>query len=407
MRRGRMRRSISSKSIESTDSLDSERSTKSMMDLSTHLRNDESSRLKVQIDSLKEQLMSAHLEIETLTLENGSLKNQLSEEQMKSDRFKKLYITSINTSKSSKYRSTDISFLSGRKLDLDIDCETPKMCISSSTINNSQRKARNTAIEPTKSENYPHHIIVNSSPNSSLPRPQKAPADNQNTGIGKILLLSDEQGKGIIRGLLKKKEENRFIINNSLEISGIRKPGARTEEVLSSCKNLSEKLTKNDSVIIMSGSNDSNPTKLLTEMGTAIKLLKNCNVFIVNVRYNVFLNERKLNYHLQLLTQNYANCNFIEATNYNGMISELLIKINSAQYYTKYLSYNNNKPLIKVSKATKYLEEKLKPMSSPDTIIKRPHKGTIPFYFTKVVKTQQSLVSEKHKTVVEKQLFRK
>lgn len=64
---------------------------------------------------------------------------------------------------------------------------------------------------------------------------------------GNILLLSDDQGKGVVQELLKNK--SKFIINN-YAISGLRKPDATTEEVLSCCHNLSKGLTKNDNTYI-------------------------------------------------------------------------------------------------------------------------------------------------------------
>lgn len=63
----------------------------------------------------------------------------------------------------------------------------------------------------------------------------------------------------------------------------------------------------------MSGSNDSNPIKFLTEISVAIKLLHKCNVYIVGVLHNAFLNVKKMNYNLRLLVKIFPNCSFVEA----------------------------------------------------------------------------------------------
>lgn len=401
IRKSRMRRSFSCLSNESMDSLSSNLSVKSMMDLSTHLQKDETFHLRHTIENLKEQITCVHLEIETLGLENASLKQQLSDERLKTEHFRKMYTASTiaksttfscNTETYKKYIPNK-SKLSARKLNLDIDFQTPKPS-SNNTITDILTEEIETKETITKeadgiTEDKIQESILHEEHNSKFKITSKP-------GYGNILVLSDDQGKGIVQGLLKKEDENYFILQK-YAITGFRKPGATTEEVLLCCNKLTENFTKNDSVVIMTGQNDSNPIKFMAEMSAAVKILKDCNIIIVSVKSNAFLNESKLNYQLKVLAQNYKNCTFIEANSYNNIIKQLAHNINVVQYYNKYLLYNNNIGLMgKPGDSEDMLKSKKNepcPVVNTSMVkpILQPKKGTIPYYFFKVEKPQSIL----------------
>ncbi|KAJ8729513.1 hypothetical protein PYW08_001094 [Mythimna loreyi] len=421
-RKSRMRRSLSCFSNESDDSSASNLSVKSMIDLSTHLKNDESLLLKNTIEHLKEKLCSVQLEIEALGQENASLKQQLAEEKLKTEHFRKTYITSRNASSTSSSRNIGISEkycpnknkISARKLDLDLDFHTPKPT-SSSAVTNEFSDRNETKATNMKYSGRTNHNVVAEENTQDLTSDNKQKYETRISNKPKtsnILILSDNQGKGIVEGLLKK--ENKFIMKKYV-ISGIRKPGAKTEEVLLDCDKLTKNFSKNDSVIIMTGSNDSNPVKFIAEMSAAIKILKNCNIFIVSVKYNAFLNECKLNCQLKLLAQNYKNCNFIEANSYNSIIKQLIHKINVVQYYDKYLLFNENKGLKEKPGSSEIVLKTPEIVSDPvinHSIIKtlesatQPKKGTIPYYFRKITPLTKNYKTAKNIVVSEEPFFR-
>lgn len=141
-------------------------------------------------------------------------------------------------------------------------------------------------------------------------------------------------------------------------------------------------LTSKDNVIILTGSNDSNPFELMSEVSIALFFLKECNVFIVNVLHNDSLNdslnERKLNKQLKLLTRNYNNCTFIETHGGQDITKQIIYNINCFQYTHKFLSYNNHK----VKKVRHNHQETFSNfVNAYSTNNVSPKKGTIPYYF--------------------------
>lgn len=399
-RRKNLNRSLS---MESLDSLASCRSVKSMLDLSTHLKSEEYNELQNMIINLKEQLLSAHLEIEALNEENNSLKQKLNEEKQKTSQFKNMYISSISSSRNpcsltcsakGNRHLINRANVSSRKLDLSLDFQTPKVFKHPCIENN---------IEKPNIEDKQLKITSESQPFNDLKTTQintECETAKHNTSIsqpkpetGNIILLSDNQGEGIVDLLIRNKSK---LILKDYKISGIRKPDAPTEEVLSSCNLLAKELTANDSVVIMTGSNDSNPFKFLMEMSLALKALNKCHVYVVNVLYNAFLNEGKLNYNLKLLAQNFNNFSFIEAKNNFSIVKQIIHKINIDQYNKSFLSFNKKPtkvaPIVKKSytvKDTPYFFQKSRNINQKTQCTQQPRRGTIPYYFQVIDKTNK------------------
>lgn len=131
IRKRPMQRSLPQSPNESTDSLAStpDFNIKSMVDLSTHFNDDKFVQLNNTIDDLRGQIITAHHEIELLRLENISLKQELQSDKQLIEKYKSVYYTSAtesNTSRSTKSSSNT----SRRKLNLDIDCQTPRSSFS-------------------------------------------------------------------------------------------------------------------------------------------------------------------------------------------------------------------------------------------------------------------------------------
>lgn len=260
MRNRRARRCFSNGSVDSLDTSCLNLSVRSMMDLSTHVKNDEVLELHNLIENLRGQLLSAHTEIEKLNLDNSMLKQNLEEEIQKNERLKRMYTSfstnlsarkvnipsNDNITKESKNTSMIIkSKLSARKLNLDLEFHTPK----SSTQLHLSAKSCNNRIDEDKPCKNNCSLDCNGNSNSQdLNSPRKpAPAviaqkaKETNKEKGRILLLSDNQGRGIIKDLLKNK--NQFVLQD-YNIQSITKPNAKSKYVLAECRNMAEFLSK-------------------------------------------------------------------------------------------------------------------------------------------------------------------
>lgn len=393
LRRNNLKRSLS---IESLDSLASCRSVKSMMDLSTHLISEECSELQNIIESLNEKLLSAHLEIDTLNEENNLLKQKLDEEKQKTTQFKNMYISSVSSNRypcsvtcktKGNRHLINRTNLSSRKLDLDLAFQTPKI--------SAKPPCTESNIEKPIIENKKVEITIEDHTSKGSKTTQNnTTCETAKQECGSLILLSDNQGEGIVELLLRNKSK---LILKDYKISGIRKPGAPSEEVLSSCTSLSKELTARDSVVIMTGCNDSNPFKFLMEMSLALKALNKCNVYVVNVLYNAFLNEGKLNYNLKLLAQNYKNFSLIEAQNKFNIVNQIIHKVNVDQYNRSFLTFNKKPtkvtPAVKNSRFVKgipcYFQNTSRNSNLKMQCIKYPPRGTIPYYFPVINKTNK------------------
>ncbi|XP_050560217.1 uncharacterized protein LOC126912395 [Spodoptera frugiperda] len=403
MRNRCIRRCLSSASLESIDSSSSNLSVKSMMDLSTYIMTDEITQLQNSIQKLREELLSAHTEIEQLTLENSEIKIQLQNEIKKTEQLRKMCTTfshkkTVSSSTSLKLnRSQAIKQkTASRKLNLDLDFHTPKPSRNSTSLefagNNNNPPTTTSQPNPNieDGEKIPSPPCCDSRKTTKTTSPQtdisQPNSDKCLEESGKILIFSDDQGQGTVQKLLKNKHK---LISDNYKVQSMTKPNAKTNHVLADCKHYTNLLSKKDHVIIMTGSNDSNPVEFLSEISIALHFLNNCNVYVVNVLHNNYLNERKLNDQLKLITRNYNNCTFVETKPHN-VLQQILYHINVKLYYEIFLSYNN----LTIQQCC----------ASHKTLNKNSHvittysngcnveikKGTIPYYFPVIKKLSQT-----------------
>lgn len=110
----------------------------------------------------------------------------------------------------------------------------------------------------------------------------------------KVIVLGDDQGRNIRYTLL----------GNEFQVYCFWKPGAKTTDVLINSYNF-DSLTKNDYVIILSGTNDTNPLDFQIDLGVWFKSIKHANIIVSEVPYNNNLNERSLNSSLHHVCNKY------------------------------------------------------------------------------------------------------
>lgn len=370
----------------SNDLLDG--SSRSLPNIST-IENQTEIELNTEITNLKVQLASAHDEIDRLNEEVTSLKKIFEDKLKQMDIYKKLLtepgppriITPTKNKQTIKRTQVNVNDSPVYKNRV----EDP----ASSAISSAKTKSDGASNAP-KTPVQKRLAAHNYSP--KLPKEEKSNS--------KIMIFSDEQGTGIAEKLIK--NSRKFIIK-TFDVQSFMKPGADTEEVLKPCKNMCQNLTTEDYVILMIGSNDSNPYKVMAEISATLKLLNNCNVFVINVMRNCHVNEYKLNANIQLLTRNFSNCSFIH-TNYE-VVDIIINEINKLQYSKKFLSCGSLKVnRIQSVRSRKnlisdYFKQKndkfsgnaksSKPISTLNQTDK-PRKGTIGYYFKPINKNINS-----------------
>lgn len=127
----------------------------------------------------------------------------------------------------------------------------------------------------------------------------------------KFLILGDEQARGLASQI---NEDRKKKNDTTYDIFGMVQSGAKCSEILKSCETLNYSLKSDDIVILAVGANDDNPYKMLIDLGNILYILRNQNVFVINVQYNRYLNERLLNKKIQMLLVNYNKSHFVKIT---------------------------------------------------------------------------------------------
>lgn len=108
----------------------------------------------------------------------------------------------------------------------------------------------------------------------------------------------------------------------------------------------------------MTGRNDSSPYKMLSELNTALELLKGCKLFVVNVFYNIFHKTSHLNNRIKLLTKNFDNCVFIKSDRDLLSITRTVIHhVNTVQYDHTFLTFANKKAGSSIRASCDYLQQ--------------------------------------------------
>lgn len=141
-----------------------------------------------------------------------------------------------------------------------------------------------------------------------------------------IFILGDQQAKGLSLNLIKSRNQK---WNNIYTVSSIVKPNAGSTQILESCDNLKNSITKSDIVILLLGSNDKDPYQLFSEICVALYKLKNCKqVIIPKIQYNPYLNEQLSNNKIKLLVRQFKNCLYLDyqSASFKNNINNLCFK---------------------------------------------------------------------------------
>lgn len=345
----------------------------SMPDLSIRADNIKIQELELEISELKMKLLSADTEIENLLYENCKLERRMKEIEKKNRQYQNMYIESLSTTKKKLSRKTtkprtentreilfENSLLSVREVETTSNVE---MGPGPEELQSKQPQPEN--INNCEDENTPPATPTNET------------SDLGNTKLNseiskRLLIFGGAQCIGLSSRLIKSRLNSPY---DKYDVRSFIKPNASSEEILKTCKLYN--VSQNDFVILSVGEHDCNPITIMTELSAALKSLT-CNVLILRVQNNLYLNEQKLNEMLKLVIKNYSHCKFVDlkysAADVGHNMHELCMKLNliidQVYYDAKFLDF----------KKAMYLRKSNLNRSPKIKIVK----GTIPYFFNKM-----------------------
>lgn len=257
---------------------------------------------------LRAELETANGEIENLSLEISSLKKLLAEKTKKIDLYK-----AVGLEDSIPAHKPYLKFYSPqyRKIQMGSARKTP--LIYTSLVAQPDPKEKFTKILPTKDSKL-NHNRPESSPGNTIESRAKnelesiqisAKKKTQSLHMHRIMILADEQGRGL-RELLQK------LLGEKFSVESVIKPYATMDQVLRSCSTLCKDYGENDCIIILGGSNDKDPVRLKSLLYYNLSMLGKTKIILCNVRNNMYLNENKVNYTYRHLCSRFANTTFLD-----------------------------------------------------------------------------------------------
>lgn len=313
-------------------------------------REEVTAEYKDKLEKLNLELQIANTEIEALNIENSALKKELSVAKHKIDMFKSVGASELikkNKSLASppkfyspqyrkRYRSYGIikglTRTSSKEIDLDAmgrkrnDSNnlsyffeqplTPERDLQNTIINHQPSYRQlverinidmGTIVDAetvgTLSVNIlEHNLRIPSNSNNNI---------KTNTGKSKLTarkhqvkIFADQSGLDM-RSMLQE------LLGNSFQVTSIVKPGAPMAEVISSCVESCRDFTHSDFILILGGSNDSNPLLFQSILYYTLDLVKNTNILVGKLYNNRYLNVNMLNNSLKLISNNLKNVTFL------------------------------------------------------------------------------------------------
>lgn len=289
-----------------------------------------------ELESVKSNLLSAEAEIVNLIQENQQLKKEMQVLNKKVDKYKYMFVETLSSPKE-KVRNTP---LLGKSVN-NGQIFTSTSPLKSSNISPSTQEAEVNVKAPRSTEDT-NIIALNSNENSSsqdimqssyeIKHYNKCIQSNNliKTNVKsdkkskhKVLILADENGKTIGKRMQK-------LLGSEFTVQSILKPGALIDQVLNSLNSLCRDFTFQDFVVIMCGSNESNPTHFQSYLYYHLNEISHTNVLVGSVYENKHLNVTILNKNMRQITSNFGHASYIDIHNFDG-INYKLYKQHSCQ----------------------------------------------------------------------------
>lgn len=302
------------------------------------------SELNEKINTLGKNLSNAHQEIENLNTENIRLKLDLGKALSRIEALENLITTK------DKFES--------RTLESQHNITTAE--------NDPKQKTYQALEQGSEHRSYDKTKLVlpedsRKTAENSKPLSSKSDKPSVTKNKKKIFVIADQQGRNI-RKILQD------LVGSNYSVACFWKPGARMQEVLGTYKTFVSKLTFNDFVIILGGTNDSHPGEFQFYVRELCKYTTNTNVIFCEIPHNNILREEKLNYDLRFTCNDFENVCYVDM-NYSKFIPNrrsfavnicrsILKEIVQHEYKIKLTNYNNyiltkkQKPINVIDKST-------------------------------------------------------
>lgn len=424
------------KTLESDISFESSTSNKlgrSLPDLST-MDQQEINDLKSTIENLQTQLLSAHNEIDTLTIKNISLEKQITDYELQISKLMNICSSSWKKRKNS-HKNHNL------KMNKLIFCDTNTLNSTSNTDNTLENKRISSDV------NIPKHIFSDlpSTSNISHGSVKMLPSSlnqicNKMKSITnitnkvdkrKILIFGGQQCVNLATSLIKSRSNSNY---EKYAVNSLVKPYASSEEIINGLDVTD--IGERDKVIISLGESDNNPNDTKYSLLKTLKTLCNRSVIVLAAKHNPYLNEQMLNKELELICKQFPKCSFLNIYDnclYYGfryLCRKINFIVDCLDYNCKFLNFKNhfncyNKKVSYYKKGTipyyfnimskmpktaqvqKQLdiEYSLNRTTLPKSSVNNYKKGTLPYYFNIVSRTIKTTHADNE--VIEKNIGEK
>lgn len=343
--------------------------------------------MKEKIIYLQEKLDIADNEIVSILSENYQLKDKLNECEKK---IKHLTVIckSTNTLQTTTKKKKRKSFPKPNTILLNNTHETEDCSYTALNIEqdlNVSTVVNNTTCLMQKS--------LTEAPNNHVVKTKQT---NKIDYKHKILIIGENSVTGLASALFDSRREK---WNDIYSIFGYVQPNASSTQILNYCNDMQYDLNEKDIVVLGIGGHDNNPNLLHKNYCLVLSKFMKCTVYIVPVNFNPALNERTLNYHLKLWSQNFKNCIFMNSVKafYRSktytkylLTRKLNMLIDSRDYNCNFLSIKNCKNMMGIALdsgiATKSV--KINKSTCPAKCVTTAY--TIPYFFNIMKKKTNS-----------------
>lgn len=264
---------------------------RSLPDLSTRLNKD-CEDLKREIEHLKIQLLSANNLIDELTLEKLHMQRKIDAQEQRIKRYAEICSDApkINESMRSKNR--------GR--------------------NKKRERKKTLSKEKIESSLFNTNLTNIVSEDTSHPDEEETEKIKENYGINRniiastslrkkkqIFILADQQGRGMQQTLQK-------LVGAEYDVFCYWKSHGTLQDVINTCENELNSLTKHDYIVVVGGFNEKNPLKLKTELLEWISAKSNTNLVICGLPCNSNMSSNYINYDIKMICQGFSNTVFVK-----------------------------------------------------------------------------------------------
>lgn len=267
------------------------------------------------INKLREQLESANNEIETLSLENSRLSKELEKSNKIIELYKKLGISEslcnsplpVMKSKAKTRRNSNPSRI----------CETPVRCTgmkikeqNSGPINKCKNSTKEIHQENIREKSKDIITIDTKTTKAKFNWKEqqinpgyRSPSANTKPRR-RIIIVADQQGR-YLRSTLESLVGPEYVVESTF------KPGGKFRHILCSQEEELRNLNKNDYIILLGGTNDTNPYEFQSHLNSFLTNIKNPNIIVCELPHNPSLCIKKMNNDLKSICDKFDNAHFI------------------------------------------------------------------------------------------------